>query len=287
VMNGGFASPGWPNNAHGCLSRTLTGTLPTSMQESAVLAMVPGNYVAFSNAMQTQLHNVAHVRVGGTMMAGWSPEAPEFFLHHNHIDKLWDDWQKKSAPHLNAYSFPLNTVMPVVYGATAGDFNHLKPTQVMYVRASPSVLGSGHLTLLSCNLIKISAAVFVDLAVLQTAMVKASPTVLRQIPQLAAPILTADQEKMMIDMVKRGGGTEKSIQDFTRMLAEGRSQLTKANDALKAAGSLREKFEGVDKALGFDVAEAVKVLKVPPARSPSTDGGTVKPLAGAPMSRGG
>jgi len=275
VNNGGFASPGWPNNAHGCLSRTLTGTLPTALQESAVLAMAPANYVAFSNALQTQIHNVAHVKVGGTMLQGWSPEAPEFFLHHNHVDKLWDEYQKQSGAHMASYSFPLASVMPVAYGATPAQFNNLKSTKVIYVRSSPSVLGSGHLIFLSCNLIKISAASFVDLSVLQTAMAKASPTQLRQIPQLAAPILTASEEKMMIDMVRRGGGTEKLIQDFTRMLAEGRSQLTKANEAVKAAGSLRDSFEGVNKALGFDVAEAVKLLKVPPAKPPAQQPATV------------
>jgi tyrosinase len=106
VNDGGFASPGWPNNAHGCLSRTNSGTMPTSMQEAAVLAMNSANYVAFTDALEIQIHNIPHVRIGGTMLQTWSPEAPEFFLHHGHIDKLWDDWQKKSNAHLNAYSFP-------------------------------------------------------------------------------------------------------------------------------------------------------------------------------------
>jgi hypothetical protein len=237
------------------------------MQESSVLAMVPGNYVAFSDALETQIHNTAHVRVGGTMVTGWSPEAPEFFLHHNHVDKLWDDWQKKSNAHLTSYSFALNAVMPVAYGATPAQFNNLKATKVIYVRASPSVSGAGHLTLFPCGLILVASINF-DLAVMQASLARASAEQLRQIPQLAAPILTSAEEKMMIDMARRGGGSEANVRDFTRRMEVGREQLTKANEALKAAGNLRTSFENsVDKALGFDVAAAVKLLKIPPARS--------------------
>lgn len=32
-----------------------------------------------------------------------SANAPEFFLHHCFIDKIWADWQEKSAQHLEAY----------------------------------------------------------------------------------------------------------------------------------------------------------------------------------------
>jgi len=271
INNGGFASPGWPNGAHGCISRTNSGTLPTAVVEAGVLAMVPGNYGAFSDALENQIHNLVHVRVAGTMVTGWSPEDPIFFLHHGHIDYLWDLWQRKSAAHLAAYSFPMNAVMPVAYGATPAQFNNLAATNVKYVRNSLSTLGNGHFLFLACNLIKITAVLSVDLNVLQSAMVRATPTLLRQIPQLPAPVLTAAEEKMMIDMNRRGGGTERSVQEATRKLAEARNIATKANEELEKAGSLREYFEGgVNRALGFDVAQAVKLLKVPPAQQQQT-----------------
>jgi len=111
------------------------------------------------------------------------------------------------------------------------------------------------------------------------AMARASAATLRQIPQLAAPILTAAEEKMMVDMVRKGRGTESSIQVFTRRLQAGRDAATKANDALKTAGNLKTSFTtAIDKAMGFDVAAAVKLLKVPPASSDgssqTTTGGT-------------
>jgi hypothetical protein len=241
------------------------------MQEGAVLAMSSGNYVAFTDALETQIHNIPHVRIGGTMLNTWSPEAPEFFLHHNHVDKLWDDWQKKSNAHMNAYSFALNSPMPVAYGATPGQYNNLKATKVMYVRSRASTSGSGHFVFLPCNFLLLQAFA-VDLSVLQLAIAKATPTQLRQIPQLPAPILTAAEEKMLVDMKR--GGTPQQIQDFVRKLAVAKQASTKANEALKDAGSLRTSFEKpVDKALGFDVAKAVEVLKVP-RTNPDQAGGT-------------
>lgn len=269
VTNGGFASPGWPNNAHGCLSRTLSGTLPTAVQEASVLAMSPANYVAFTDALETQVHNTVHVRVGGTMVQGWSPEAPEFFLHHGHIDKLWDDWQKKSNAHLTSYSFSLSTAMPVAMGATPAEYRDLKATGVMYVRNSASTLGSGHLSVLgTCNLIIGFPFAFTDL---QVAIMRANITTLLQIPQLAAPTLTQAEENMMIEMVRKGRGTEQQVQSFTRRLAAGKAALTKFNEALKKEGSLQTSFRKPgDTALGMDVEQAAKLLRV--AASPTTQG---------------
>ena len=39
----------------------------------------------------------------GMMCTSISAAAPEFFLHHGFIDKLWGDWQKKSSAHKRAY----------------------------------------------------------------------------------------------------------------------------------------------------------------------------------------
>jgi tyrosinase len=42
----------------------------------------------------SQLHNRAHVWVGGSMLPMTSPNDPVFFLHHCFIDKVWADWQE-------------------------------------------------------------------------------------------------------------------------------------------------------------------------------------------------
>ena len=36
-----------------------------------------------------------------------SATAPEFFLHHGYVDKIWADWQKRGPTFKNAY-FPSN-----------------------------------------------------------------------------------------------------------------------------------------------------------------------------------
>ena len=36
---------------------------------------------------------------------------PEFYLHHGFIDKIWDDWQKRSEQHKNAYYGSISTPM--------------------------------------------------------------------------------------------------------------------------------------------------------------------------------
>ena len=41
-----------------------------------------------------------------------SASAPEFFLHHAFVDKIWDDWQKKSPAHKYAYFPSVEENMP-------------------------------------------------------------------------------------------------------------------------------------------------------------------------------
>jgi len=229
--------------------------------------------VSFTDTLETTIHNTVHVRTGGTMLQLHSPEAPEFFMHHNHIDKLWDDWQKLSAAHLNAYAFNLAAPMPVAYGNTPGHFNDLKKTKVMYVRSSPSVQGAGHFILLSCNLFKVGVLNF-DLTVVLASLAKASPSQLLQIPQLPAPVLTEAEEQRLVMMMQQGG-SEKEVIAFKARVKAGRDIQERANIALKAAGTLREKFDTPSsRALGFDLAKAVEVLKIPSAaQTPATTGG--------------
>ena len=51
------------------------------------------------DTIEVDLHNTFHNLVGGTMRTFDSANAPEFFLHHNFVDKMWADWQSKSVAH--------------------------------------------------------------------------------------------------------------------------------------------------------------------------------------------
>ena len=40
---------------------------------------------------------------GGTMCSHYAATAPEFFLHHSFLDKVWFVWQQKGAAYQNAH----------------------------------------------------------------------------------------------------------------------------------------------------------------------------------------
>ena len=95
-----------------CLERMFNGNPPDSVAVQKVLQISAGNFSDFELVLRVNLHDVVHCLIDGTMCSIDSAAAPEFFLHHGFIDKIWGDWQKKSDAHRNAF-FPLvNVVMP-------------------------------------------------------------------------------------------------------------------------------------------------------------------------------
>lgn len=42
-------------------------------------------------------HDNVHQWVGGTMFSSFSPRDPIFYLHHNYIDSLWQQWEDKNS----------------------------------------------------------------------------------------------------------------------------------------------------------------------------------------------
>ncbi|XP_078342697.1 uncharacterized protein LOC144628471 isoform X5 [Oculina patagonica] len=95
-----------------CLARMFNGNPPDSVAVQEVLQITAGNFSDFEIMLRINLHDVVHCLIDGTMCSLDSAAAPEFFLHHGFIDKLWDDWQKKSDAHKNAFFPSVNVVMP-------------------------------------------------------------------------------------------------------------------------------------------------------------------------------
>lgn len=95
-----------------CLARMFNGNPPDSVAVQEVLRITAGNFSDFEIMLRINLHDVVHCLIDGTMCSLDSAAAPEFFLHHGFIDKLWDDWQKKSDAHKNAFFPSVNVVMP-------------------------------------------------------------------------------------------------------------------------------------------------------------------------------
>jgi hypothetical protein len=111
-------TPGTNNLRRGMGRNPVAPTLPTQPQVNDVLKRPaydsdPWNQdspyaTSFRNALEgwatpaglfnppavlPEMHNRAHVWVGGSMIPSSSPNDPVFFLHHANIDRIWAQWQ--------------------------------------------------------------------------------------------------------------------------------------------------------------------------------------------------
>jgi tyrosinase len=93
-----ITSPLWasdflgPFDTNWNLSRNLGGsTMATQLQLEQVLSNT--SFPTFQSQNEGILHNSPHNWVGGEMVSGTSPRDPAFYLHHNMVDKIWQDWQ--------------------------------------------------------------------------------------------------------------------------------------------------------------------------------------------------
>jgi hypothetical protein len=143
--NGGFGQ-GWGNNcvANGpfrqgqfsittlatqysgrsCLRRARTGNLPRRSEVLAMQATSSNDFARFSTLMDT-MHGTIHCSVDGTMCerityrgqtSFTAANAPEFWLHHSNVDRLWHQWQSQSASHQTSYYRGENPQMPQTGG---------------------------------------------------------------------------------------------------------------------------------------------------------------------------
>ncbi len=88
-----------------------TSWLPTASETSAGLAKTPytPGPSCFERVSEGVLHNPVHRWVGGNMADATSPNDPVFFLHHCHLDLLWERWKGQhstSAPYVPAQGAP-------------------------------------------------------------------------------------------------------------------------------------------------------------------------------------
>lgn len=77
-----------------CLNREFRGIPPDAVAVREVI--LQNNFVNFERQLRVNLHDQVHCLIGGTMCSIESASAPEFFLHHGFIDKIWDDRQKRT-----------------------------------------------------------------------------------------------------------------------------------------------------------------------------------------------
>ena len=71
----------------------------------------PAGFHTFELNLRVNLHDTVHCRVGGTMCRSVSANAPEFFLHHAFIDKIWANWQEFSTEHMTVHFQTMRNIM--------------------------------------------------------------------------------------------------------------------------------------------------------------------------------
>lgn len=71
------------------------------------------DFERFEFFLRLEFHDLVHCVIDGTMCTFDSAAAPEFFLHHGFVDKIWWDWQRQSVDHMfNQYFVSQTQRMP-------------------------------------------------------------------------------------------------------------------------------------------------------------------------------
>ena len=115
VTTGPFATPGWqltPSAQNPCLRRNFRRSVPDCTAVQSLLDSTVAQFNGFLDILEVMKHNTVHSNIGGTMSSRESSNAPEFFLHHGFIDKIWADWQEKGITFKRHKYYTDTTSMP-------------------------------------------------------------------------------------------------------------------------------------------------------------------------------
>ncbi len=120
VGTGPFRQGVWqltPSASGTDLIRNFNGRVPDCASIAEIQRLGVAQFNSWHPFISSNLHDSVHCRIGGTMCSVDSANAPEFFLHHGFIDKLWEDWQNKG-PAFKHLPFYANNAspMPGAYG---------------------------------------------------------------------------------------------------------------------------------------------------------------------------
>ena len=128
VRDGRFRRDAWSLPVGGCLQRNFTNMndpqfrpLPGVVEIAEILNNGPNQFRQFEGGLRMNIHNEMHCLIGGTMCGNLSAYAPEFFLHHGYIDKLWAAWQKKGLEYRDAHFSNMTTPMAEAGSTTPAD----------------------------------------------------------------------------------------------------------------------------------------------------------------------
>jgi hypothetical protein len=78
-----------PSAGGGCLTRNFNGRAPDAVAVAILLTITPANFFQFEAVVRGPFHDNIHCIIDGTMCTIDAASAPEFFLHHGFVDKIW------------------------------------------------------------------------------------------------------------------------------------------------------------------------------------------------------
>ena len=111
VRTGPFRQGQWSlpvSAASTCLTRDFNGRPPDAESVEQLLRTPASQFQDFDSGIRFIFHGNVHILIGGTMRSEDAAAAPEFFLHHGMVDKIWADWQSKSSAHKNVHFLSIN-----------------------------------------------------------------------------------------------------------------------------------------------------------------------------------
>lgn len=135
------------------LGRSISGSnLTFGVTIDQVMNLVPfGDYsntnTNFAPSLEYNLHNSPHGWVGGIMSGGSSPSDPVFFLHHNMVDKIWNDWYnlgggRVATPFYNYGTTTHATSMPTYPTVNPYSIVNSRALKVWYAENNQVILNS-------------------------------------------------------------------------------------------------------------------------------------------------
>ena len=122
VTNGPFQGSQWSLPDRSYLERNFDHEAIFPDYVAVARLLNENNLTEFESILRVQMHNNVHCHVGGTMCSLSAAYAPEFFLHHAFIDKLWEDWQNKRGSCRTTYFGNIDSAMTAASGATPRQF---------------------------------------------------------------------------------------------------------------------------------------------------------------------
>lgn len=121
-------------SGNSCIRRRRQGGLPSRAAIRSIQSLPASQYGRWVRELDS-VHGAVHCAIDGTMcervtvngqMSFTAANAPEFFLHHCNIDKLWAQWQSTSQAHASAHEVNPGNLQLSGTGVNAGSVMNIR-----------------------------------------------------------------------------------------------------------------------------------------------------------------